>query len=494
MPTTATTAPAKLSGNTTDTTRPDYRRPESADALEDLALMDDLLAGTRKMHQRAKHYIYQWQAEAPKVYEVRSTCETLYGGFERVLQASAGMMFRSPPTITYASEEDETTVAPHWDNLDAAGTAGPVWAHGFALNSVQDGVGLILVDHPPAPAGVTLADEQRLNLRPTWAMYRRANILSWQTETLDNADTPTLITLAEPTTVANGFGVEMRQRVRVLRLVEGVATWELVDVTDTEPFVVDSGVFRDRRGQPFRRLPIAVAQTGGNLAPFVSRPPLLPVAYANLAHYQISTDLRFYRMVAAYPQPVVSGNLAVDPVTNVTTALNLGPLVAVRLQEGGSFTWAEISGSSLETLVSGVREKLEAMAQLGLAFLIGDKRGQETAEARRLDGAAEQASLASAARAINDALNLAMQWHAQYLGIPADRAPVITLAGMDAAVAMTPQEMTAVASLVQAGMPAIDAVTMLQAGGRLAADRDPIEMAMEWAMNAVVDAEVPVNE
>jgi hypothetical protein len=471
-------------GNTTDPSTPDYRRPESAAILPELDMMQDLLGGTRRMHEQAARYIRQWSAELPEVYRIRSRCETLYGGFARVLDASVGMMFAKPPVLSFSSDDVQAAVTPHWYNIDAAGTAGEVFAKRFAQWALRDGLALLLVDHPQADGAATLADEARLNLRPTWAMYERRHILSWQTETLDNADTLTLVTLSEPTTVANGYGISVRHRVRVLRLVDGLATWQLIDMTDDDPALISEGVFRDRRGVPFSRLPVAVAYTGDVLAPLVTRPPLLPVAYANVAHYQISTDLRFYRSLAAYPQPVVEGNLAPDPTTGLPQTLNLGPMVAIRTAEGGRFSWAEITGSSLQTLVSGVDEKLDAMAQLGLAFLVGDKKGQQTAEARRLDASAENSTLATAAQGITDALNVALELHAQYLGVPAENAPTVAIALEYDSTALDAQTMGAIAALVREGLPKIDAVRLLQAGGRLPADRDPLEVAMEWEAGA----------
>jgi hypothetical protein len=483
-------AHTRQQGNTQDPTRPDYRRHESAYALHDLDLMADLLAGTRRLHEKASRYIRRWSAELPEVYAIRSTCETLYGGFARTLDASTGMMFSKPPVLTFPSDAVQDALTPHWANIDAAGTHGNVWARRFASWALRDGLAVILVDHPEAPAGTTLADEQRLNLRPTWAMYARRNVLSWQTETQDNAETLTLLTLHEPTTVAVGYGVETRDYIRILRLVDGIAAWELVDMTDDEPALVAQGVFRARSGQPFTRLPIAVAATGEVEAPFVVRPPLLPVAYANIAHYQISTDLRFYRSLAAYPQPKVTGNLANDQTTGLPSNLELGPMVAVRVQEGGDFSWAEITGSSLETLVSGVQEKLQQMAQMGLAFLSGETSSQQTAEARRLDASAEQSTLAAAAQGIEDAINLALEFHAQYLGIPADQSPAITINRDYDATTLDAQTLTAIGTLVREGLPKVYAVKLLQEGGRIPADADPLEVALEWEAGQSLAAEM----
>jgi len=479
----------------TDPNSPLYRRPESVDALPDLDLLTDLLAGTRRMHERAPWYIRRWTNEADGVYAIRATCEDVYEGVGRVISASVGMMFAKPPVLSFPTDGVEDVVTPHWQNLDAAGTAGNVWVKRFAQWAVRDGLAIILVDHPPAPSGtVTRADAARLSLRPTWAMYRRRDVLSWRTETLENTETITMLALLEPTTVADGaFGVSERVYVRVLELVEGVATWRLLDVTDSQEGVeVDAGVFRSRSG-PFTRLPIAVAYTSDPEAPFVCRPPLMGVAWANLSHYQLSSERRFYTDLSSFPQPTVIGTMAADPVTGQPQQLNMGPLVGVQVTEGSDFRWTEIAGTSFQNLDNQVRSKLEQMAALGLSFLSGDKRAQETAEARRMDATAENSTLATAAQGIEDAVNLALEFHAEYLGVARQDSPTISISREYDSTAMDPQTMVAFANLINAGLPLVEAVKALQAGGRLDGTRDPMELAMEWAAGQAFAEAAPEN-
>jgi hypothetical protein len=465
-----------------DVDSPLYRRPESVEALPDLTLIADLLAGTRRMWQQRQRYIRAWTAEDPSVYEIRSQCETLYEGLARVLSSSVGMMFSRPPVLAFSSPAVELVVTPHWANIDGAGTAGAVWAKRFAEMAVRDGLALILVDHPPRPDGtVTLADEVRLSLRPTWAAYERQAILAWRTETLDNAETVTMVTLYEPTTVADGvYGVKMVERVRVLEMIEGVPTWRLIEIDGTKVSEVGNGIYRDRTGRPLRQLPIAVAYTGSPKGPFNVRPPLMGVAWANLAHYQLSSELRFYTDLSAFPQPTVIGSLANNPTTGLPQSLAMGPLVGVHLTAGSDFRWTEVQGTSFTALADRVKEKLEAMASLGLAFLSGEDHANQTAAARRLDATAENATIATAAQGIEDALNMALEIHAAYLGVPADAAPVITISKEYDSTALDAQTMAAIGALVREGMPKVYAVKLLQEGGRLDADADPFEVAMEW--------------
>lgn len=57
------------------------------------------------------------------------------------------------------------------------------------------------------------------------------------------------------------------------------------------------------------------------------------------------------------------------------------------------------------------------MASLGLAFLVGEKRAAETAEAKRIDSGAQNATLASCVRTLEDQLESSLGFHGQFLSI-----------------------------------------------------------------------------
>ena len=467
----------------TDT--PSARRAEAQDALPDLDLIRDLTIGTRAMHLEAGRYIRKWSAEDPNVWAVRATCEQLYEGFSRVVSASVGMVFSKPPRWSYSDNAaTETAFAPLMQSIDGAGTHANVAAKQIADLAMRDGYCVILVDHPPTPAGATLADELALALRPKWSVYERRAVLSWRVDTIANREAITQLVLHEPTTRPAGtFGVEVVDRYRVLQLVDGVAMYALL----TEDGKVEaSGVFTQRDGTPFSVLPVAVPYAGRKDAPFVCRPPLMGVAYANLGHYQLSTALRFYRELCAYPQPVVTGSLTPMQVGTGMEGgtLALGPLVAVHLQAGATFQWSELQGTALEQLSKGVTEKLEAMAAQGLSFLARAKRTTETAEARRLDATAENSTLATAAQGIEDALNVALSLTARYLGIADTDAPTVALNRDYDATTLGAPELQAIAALAAQGFPKATLLRVLQSGGIVDADADLLELAMDWDAGA----------
>lgn len=488
----------------TDATLPNYVRPEAIAATPDLTLVADLLAGTRQMHTKSASvpYIVKWPNEEQPVYDFRRVIETCFEGLGRTLSAATGMLFSKEPAITWNASE--TALAPHYDNIDAAGTKWSVLLKRFAEASLRDGIGAILVDHPSPPKVevVTGKTEADLGLRPTWAIYARGQVINWRTAVINGHRVLQMVMLHEMAEVEDGvYGIKMVHRYRELRLVITPAgyqaTWQLWETDDANASKKEQfrnaggGVFKNKTGAIADFLPISIAYTGRTDAPMTATIPLMGVAWANLSHWQQSTELRFYRSLSAYPQPVVTGALANDPVTGMPGKLRLGPMVAVHLSEiGASFEWRELSGSSMVQIESGILEKLRQMSMLGMAFLSGDTRQAETAEAKRLDATAENSTLATAAQGIEDAVNSASEHHAWYMGIEKAGAPVIKISRDYESTTMQADMLTAyIKAVADAGLPPRLLLQAMVDGGLLPPDTNIEEIEMEIMANQTAIAE-----
>lgn len=484
---------------------PSTPRPEYVAAAPDVALIRDLLGGTRAMHREYRTYIPKFRSEPSDRYKMRATAASVYGGLGRSLSASVGMLFAKEPQ---RQDAWPAAIEQHWENIDGKGTHGDVYAKRRSRDALADGFVAILVDHPPAPAGVvvTAANEEALNLRPIWAAYTRADILSWRTALVNNVETLTQVVLREgQATLVGRFGVAPLVRYRVCRLdpVAGsetyVATWELleersVDGGNVTVVTVASGVFQDARGAVFDEIPLAIGYTGDPIAFFVADPPLLDLAWANLEYWQVATELRWYEKLAAHPQPTLEGELAGGGAISadqqvIKPTLQLGPSTLIQLQAGGKFLWTEVSGKSFAALQASLSAKKDEMADLGASFLRKLARGVETAEAKRLDATAENASLATAAQGLEDGFNEALRFHAKYLGIPKEQAPVLKINRDFEGVLMDAPTMLAYVALVNAGYPKRLVLEALQVGGRLPDDADLDKLELEWeaALQAAQD-------
>jgi len=483
----------------TDPRFPDYVRPEVREAADDLALIHDLLGGTRGIQgaKALKEYLPPWPDETLDTYAKRAKAATLFEGLQRVLSASVGLIFATPPQLTFP--RDEARLRAHWDNIDGAGTKGDVFAKRFTESAIADGFALILVDHPSRPVGVTVtaANEARLGLRPRWASYPRASVLSWRVETIANEQVVTQLVLHEPTAVALGdYGIGTMHRYRVLRVVDGIAgyvVWEKPEQPDGQWRVVEEGLFRNRRGETRDTLPIAVAYTGRTDAPFTAAPPLRAVAYANLAHWRNKTELQWGSGLAAIEQPVITGDLVKDEGESTSATIKTGWEHYIHLQQGGTFEYKGPSGSGLDQLEKRMREAEQEMAALGMSFLSRDTRAAETAEAKRLDATAENSTLATAAQGIEDALNLAWSHHAWFEGFAESEAPTLVLNRDFERVALDATYIGAIGALVREGFPVRMAVQMLAQGGVIpttdAAELDLLALEWEAGGQARADAE-----
>lgn len=478
---------------------PSYVRPELSTVQPDLDLVANLLAGTRRMWDvsATAKYIRQWKDEDNAVYEIRRKCETVFEGLGRTLSAAVGMLFAKAPAIEW--NQSEAAFEDFWQNVDAQGTKGEVFVKRFSEQAIRDGLAVILTDHPSAPEGtvVTAANEKALGLRPTFAVYAREQAISWRTGIVNNQRVLTQLVLHETAEVdAEGFGVSSVHRYRVVKLENGVATWTLYEQTEAQAkdeghFVVKgSGAFTNRRGQPASFIPVSIAYTGRSDGIMSATIPLLGVAWANLAHWQVSTDLRFARSVAAFAQPVVTGALMPDVQTGQPGTLKIGPLVAVQVSAEGSFEWKGPPVEAFDPLEKGVKEKLEQIGQMGISFLVSDTRAAETAEAKRLDATAENSTLATAAQGIEDAVNMALEHAAWFMGIEKEAAPVLTINRDFESTAMDPATMSVyITAIRDAGLPIRLLLEAWQKGGRIpeGTDLDELELEMEAAKESADD-------
>jgi hypothetical protein len=482
---------------------PSTPRPEYVAVAPDIRLIRDLLGGTRVMHREYRTYIPKYRSEPSDRYKIRATSAIVYGGLGRSLSASVGMLFAKPPQQqdTWPADVEE-----QWENIDGKGTHGDVFAKRRSRDALADGYVGILVDFPEKPADVvvTKANEEALNLRPLWAAYTRADILSWRTEIVHNVETLTQVVLREGAAVDVGrFSVAPRVLYRVCRLTPMrvpraggmhdlvyLATWELleevkVDGGAMKVVTISQGVFTDVHGDPFDEIPLAVCYTGDTNAMFASDPPLLDLAWANLEYWQIASELRWYQKLAAHPQAVLEGELAGDGGISadgqvIRPQVKLGPTTLIQLAAGGKFSWMEVSGRSFAALQEALAAKKDEMADLGASFLRKLARGVETAEAKRLDATAENATLATAAQGIEDGFNEALRFHAKYLGIDAENAPTLKINRDFEGLLMDAPTMVAYVSLVNAGYPKALVLEALQVGGRIADDADLEQLEAEW--------------
>ena len=142
-----------------------------------------------------------------------------------------------------------------------------------------------------------------------------------------------------------------------------------------------------------------------------SRPPLLDIAYLNLAHFQRQADLIHSLHIASQPMLVMEG--WDDQTKDMAISVNY----AMATQPGNKVYYVEPASSAFEAQSAEVQELQQQMSSLGISTLSQQKYVAESADARRLDRIDTNSMLAMVSMDLESGLQKSYNLAANYLGI-----------------------------------------------------------------------------
>lgn len=467
---------------------PSTRSAASERQMSALTICRDLFAGQEQMHRKSTAYLPREPGELPDDYENRLQRSLFFNAFSHTVEGLSGFVFWRDPKL---GDDVPAQIAAHWENIDNAGTHGDVFARDLLQDALTAGHAAILVDHPQVAAvdggRVTAADEIRIGARPYWVALRKENIMSWRTEVIDGQAVLTQVVIREQTVEAAGaFGEKAVTRYRVLYRDGATIGWKLLLVTEAKSVIEEgSGLFGNQT-----EIPIVEVATSGRTGLFESEPPLIDLAHVNVAHYQQWSD--YANSIHKTNVPIfVTAGLSDYDSTGQKRTLTLGANTALMIPDPqGRAEWVAHDGAALQSSKAALDDLKSDMATLGVSMLASQKRVAETAEAKRIDKSAADSALGVTARALQDALERALGFHARYLRLD-DGGSVSINRDFDNLL-MEPAVMQAyVAAARYAGFPVRELLEMWQAGGRIRedADLDELEMRMTAASMAVAEAD-----
>lgn len=438
-----------------------------------LKIVRDAWGGTEAIKDSGTTtYLPKHPGEDGPNYRSRLQRSVFFNAFRRTIEGLAGLVFRKDPVL---GDDVPAQIQEHWENIDLAGTHGDVFARDLLADALTAGHNAILVDYPDTGGvALTLADEAPL--RPYWVPILKDNILSWRTEQIQGRTVLIQAVLKECTYVPAGeFGEKEQTRYRVLYLDALGPAWRLLEIVDNKRVVlVGEGRFSNQV-----EIPLAEIPTSGKRDILDSDPPLLDLAYLNLAHYQQQSD--YFHSIHKTCVPVLFGaGITNRDADGNVTELVVGPNTAIMdPNPEASLQYVSHSGEALGSCKAALDDLKSDMATLGLSMLASEKRVAETAEAKRLDKATSDSALAVAARGLQDGIERALGFHARYLLQPLGGSIEINRdfegLSMDAAT------MNAYASLIAQGLPWDVVIPELQLGGRIPEDVDPEELSLQMA-------------
>ncbi len=465
-----------------DDNKPSTRSPQSEAQQPALQMARDLWKGTDALRKRSKAYLPQAPGEGIQNYRNRLLRSVFFNAFHRTIDGLAGLVFRKDPKL---GDDVPEQIVQQWENIDLAGTHGDVWTRDIFEDALTVGHAAILVEFPQTDGSQTARDELAGEVRPYWVPIKKEDIMSWRTENRGGRQVLTQIVLREMNFVDKGqFGSEKHTQYRVLSLADIGPVWELLEEREGVVMRVARGVYGNQT-----EIPIAEIVTSGRESLFVSDPPLKDLAFLNVAHYQIWSDQMWSAHKTCVPFIFGSGiSEATDPQTGQKRPLTVGANSAVLVPEpGAKMQYVAHDGGSLDNVKAILDDLKSEMGTLGLEMLAPQKRAAETATAKQMDKATSDSALAVSARGLQDGLERALDFHANYLRLN-DGGSVEINRDFEG-ILMDAPVMTAFATLVNAGFPPRPVLQALQSGGRILEDEDLDALELEWmAGSAARDA------
>ena len=474
---------------TTDKNLPSTRSPASEAQVPQTMLTRDLTEGQEIVQGRRQVYLPQAPGEDRANYDDRLLRSVFFNAFGRTIEGLTGLIFRKDPKL---GEDVPEQIIDSWENVDLAGTHGDVFLRDLEADALTVGHNAILVDFPDTDGETPNRAVEQETLRPYFVPIRKDDIMSWR-EMLENGKAVLQqIVIEERNAEPVGeFGVHQVISYRVLWRDETGVHWNTVRVAKDRSIIpIAEGTYTTQV-----EIPISEVPTSGRKSLFVSRPPLVDVAYLNVAHYQMWSDYAWSIHKTNVPVFVVTGDSGQDEAGNKLVTV-IGGNTALWIPDPAARAgYVSHTGAALSASKAALDDLKSEMGTLGLAMLSPQKRTAETAESKRLDKSTSDSSLSVAARGLQDAVERAFGFWARYLGMTEEGAGGSIEINRDfEGLLMDAPVMTAYAALVNAGFPERVVLEALQRGGRISEDADLEELELEMAAARVQEAEAQIPE
>lgn len=394
----------------------------------------DCVAGQKAIHAAGERYLPKLTDQTDSDYQAYKTRAQFFNATWRTISALSGMIFRRPPVIDVAP-----SVEPYLDDVTMSGISFHILAQRATLEVLTTGRLGVLVDYPQQSVeGMTLADAQKLNLRPSMNTYPAESIINWKTTWSRNRTVLSMVVLTESAALEtdNEFEHKTETRYRVLDLFNNQYRVRVFRINDkNEDEQVGKDLFPLMNGKPLDFIPFYFIGVD-DMTPDIDDPPLNDLVDLNLDHYRLDADYKHGLHFTGLPTPVVTGYTR----ENENEKLYVGSSSAwVFPNENAKATYLEYTGQGLSAIQAAKASDEQNMAILGARLLSPEKKAVETAQTAQIHRAGESSILSAIASTISIGLTMALNTFCEWAGSPGKWS--ITLNDEFMPPEVTPQEL-----------------------------------------------------
>ncbi len=390
------------------------------DMMKGWEVMKAVTEGTEYLRENSEAFLPLEPREDYTAYMARVNRAVFSPFTQRLIRAATGLVLRKP--ITLIGD-------PYWTDMfkmDVDGCKSDLdeYARRILMCSLTYGQSHILVDYPAPSGALSLAEEREQNRRPYWIEVDPNNLFGYRLDRESNYGNLIQVRIGEKAVLPDGdFGEKVFEQVRVIepgryrvfRKEDQIDAMYDVDdnsyagqfdvgTTGQDYKLVESGNFS------LGEIPLVTIYSG-KTENLVSKPPLLDIAYLNIAHFQRQADLIHSLHVASQPMLVMEG------YDDQTKDLAISVNYAMATQPGNKVYYVEPASSAFDAQSAEIKELQMQMATLGISTLSQQKFVAESADARRLDRVDTNSMLAMVSMELEQKLQKAFNLSAEYVGI-----------------------------------------------------------------------------
>lgn len=383
------------------------RSADSSAQVASAAKARALMGGTEAMRAAGQTYLPKFSAESKEAYDERLALSWLFNGYRKTVRDMSGRVFDKPVAATegVSARMEEWLKDVDLQGRDLSTFSREVFEDGLS----GPGISYIMVDAPRRGDGVTQAQARAQNLRPYLVHLRAEDVIGWRKGVVNNAQALAQIRIAETITEEDPedeFKQKNVEQIRVLDRGDFGVTVRLYRKGD-KGWVLHDGPY------PTGMREITVVPFYANRTDFFMGAPILDdLADVNIAHWQSQSDQRHILHVARVPILFGAG---IPDDTKITISTSTATVVS---DPAAKLSWVEHSGQAIGAGRQDLKDLEFQMETHGLQLLVAKAGQSATGEA--LDAAKETTILAMTADQLQDSLEQALSWMAEYAGEPSD--------------------------------------------------------------------------
>jgi hypothetical protein len=439
---------------------PFIRTAAVLDMMKGWEIMKAVTRGTEYLRENSEAFLPLEPREDYRAYMSRVNRAVFSPYTQRLIRAAAGLILRKP----IALEGD-----PYWRevfarDVDGCGSDLDEYARRLLICSLTYGQAHTLIDFPAPTEIRSLAEERALGRRPYWVEVDPYNIYGWRLDRDAAYGTLTQVRIYEKAIVPEGrFGEKTYEQIRVIEPGRYEVYRQKQAIKPLGPGFMEpnaqSGDYEliDTGTYSLNQIPL-VTTYSNKVDTMISRPPLIDIAYLNLAHFQRQADLIHSLHIASQPMLVLEGwdDQTKDMAISVNYAMATAP--------GNKVYYVEPASSAFEAQSNEIKELQQQMATLGISTLSQQKFVAESADARRLDRVDTNSMLASVSLDLEQTLQKAFDFAGAYLGIEPPEVSISRDFDIDRLIG---QDVTAITALFDKGVITLEEVRAILTQGEI---------------------------